>query len=39
MLIYEYIKMTNQLYGKNWENWEKQFIQKVNDGGVEKVLL
>ncbi len=33
---YIIIEMANQLHGKNWE---KQFIQKANNGGIEKVLL
>ena len=33
---YIVVEMANNLHGKNWE---KQFIQKVNNGGVEKVLL
>jgi len=33
---YIVVEMANQSHGKNWE---KQFIQKINDGGVEKVLL
>ena len=33
---YIVIEMANQMYGKDWE---KQFIQKTNDGGIEKVLL
>ena len=33
---YIVIEMANQLHGKDWE---KQFIQKANNGGVEKVLL
>jgi FAD/FMN-containing dehydrogenase/Fe-S oxidoreductase len=33
---YIVIEMANQLYGKNWE---KQFIQNANNGGIEKVLL
>ncbi|MCK4833704.1 MAG: DUF3400 domain-containing protein, partial [Gammaproteobacteria bacterium] len=33
---YVVIEMANQMYGKDWE---KQFIQKANDGGIEKVLL
>jgi FAD/FMN-containing dehydrogenase/Fe-S oxidoreductase len=33
---YIVIEMANRLYGKNWE---QQFIQKANDGGIEKVLL
>ncbi len=33
---YIVIEMANQIYGKDWE---KQFIQKVTNGGIEKVLL
>jgi FAD/FMN-containing dehydrogenase/Fe-S oxidoreductase len=33
---YIVIEMANQMYGKDWE---KQFIQKANNGGIEKVLL
>ncbi|HHJ35947.1 MAG TPA: DUF3683 domain-containing protein [Gammaproteobacteria bacterium] len=33
---YIVVEMANNLYGKNWE---KQFIQKANNGGIEKVLL
>ncbi|MFV9614346.1 MAG: DUF3683 domain-containing protein [Gammaproteobacteria bacterium] len=33
---YIVIEMANQMFGKSWE---KQFIQKANDGGIEKVLL
>ena len=33
---YIVIEMANRMYGKNWE---KQFIQKANNGGIEKVLL
>jgi len=33
---YIVIEMANQIYGKDWE---KQFIQKANNGGIEKVLL
>ncbi|VAW54333.1 FAD/FMN-containing dehydrogenases, partial [hydrothermal vent metagenome] len=33
---YIVIEMANKMYGKNWE---KEFIQKANDGGIEKVLL
>ena len=33
---YIVIEMVNQMFGKNWE---KQFIQKANNGGIEKVLL
>ena len=33
---YIVIEMANQMFGKNWE---KQFIQKANNGGIEKVLL
>ncbi|MBL4712535.1 MAG: DUF3400 domain-containing protein, partial [Gammaproteobacteria bacterium] len=33
---YIVVEMANNLHGKNWE---KQFIQKVDNGGVEKVLL
>ena len=33
---YIVIEMANQMHGKDWE---KQFIQKANDGGIEKVLL
>ena len=33
---YIIIEMANQQYGKDWE---KQFIQKANNGGIEKVLL
>jgi len=33
---YIVIEMANKIYGKDWE---KQFIQKANDGGIEKVLL
>ncbi len=33
---YIVIEMANQMFGKDWE---KQFIQKANDGGIEKVLL
>jgi FAD/FMN-containing dehydrogenase/heterodisulfide reductase subunit C len=37
-LITDYIviEMANHLHGKNWE---KEFIQKANNGGIEKVLL
>jgi len=33
---YIVIEMSAQLYGKNWE---KDFISKANNGGIEKVLL
>ena len=33
---YIVIEMANHMFGKNWE---KQFIQKANNGGIEKVLL
>ncbi len=33
---YIVIEMANQLQGKDWE---KQFIQKANNGGIEKILL
>ena len=33
---YIVIEMANKKYGKNWE---KQFIQKANNGGIEKILL
>lgn len=33
---YIIIEMANQLHGKDWE---KAFIQKANNGGIEKVLL
>ncbi len=33
---YIVIEMANQMYGKDWE---KQFIQKAINGGIEKVLL
>ncbi|NOQ89394.1 MAG: DUF3400 domain-containing protein, partial [Gammaproteobacteria bacterium] len=33
---YVVIEMARHLHGKNWE---KQFIQKANNGGIEKVLL
>lgn len=33
---YIVIEMANKIYGKDWE---KQFIQKANNGGIEKVLL
>ncbi|RKZ64702.1 MAG: FAD-linked oxidase [Gammaproteobacteria bacterium] len=33
---YIVIEMANQMHGKNWE---KQFIQKAKNGGIEKVLL
>jgi len=33
---YIVIEMANQMYGKDWE---KQFIQNANNGGIEKVLL
>jgi Fe-S oxidoreductase len=33
---YIVVEMANKLHGKNWE---KQFILKVNNGGIEKVLL
>jgi len=33
---YIVIEMANKLYG---EDWEKQFIRKATDGGIEKVLL
>jgi Fe-S oxidoreductase len=33
---YIVIEMANNLHGKDWE---KQFIQKANNGGIEKVLL
>ena len=33
---YIVIEMANQMFGKDWE---KQFIQKANNGGIEKVLL
>ena len=33
---YIVVEMAEQLNGKNWE---KDFIQKANDGGIERVLL
>ncbi len=33
---YIIVEMANHMHGKNWE---KQFIQKANNGGIEKVLL
>ena len=33
---YIVIEMASKLYG---EDWEKQFIRKATDGGIEKVLL
>ncbi len=33
---YVIIEMAQHLHG---ENWEKQFIQKANNGGIEKILL
>ena len=33
---YIVIEMADRLYGKDWE---KQFIRKATDGGIEKVLL
>jgi len=33
---YIVIEMANELHGKDWE---KQFIQKANNGGIEKILL
>jgi Fe-S oxidoreductase len=33
---YIVIEMADKLYG---DNWEKDFISKANDGGIEKVLL
>lgn len=33
---YIVVEMSEQLHGKDWE---KQFIQKANNGGIEKVLL
>jgi FAD/FMN-containing dehydrogenase/Fe-S oxidoreductase len=33
---YIVIEMANKLHGKNWE---KQFIEKANNGGIERVLL
>ena len=33
---YIVVEMAEQLHGKDWE---KGFIQKANDGGIEKVLL
>lgn len=33
---YIVVEMANQLYGKDWE---KQFIRKALNGGIEKVLL
>ena len=33
---YIVVEMANQLHGTNWE---KQFIQKATNGGIEKVLL
>ncbi|RKZ66868.1 MAG: FAD-linked oxidase, partial [Gammaproteobacteria bacterium] len=33
---YIVIEMANQLQGKDWE---KQFIQKANNGGIERILL
>lgn len=33
---YIVIEMANQLHGKNWE---KKFIEKANNGGIEKILL
>jgi len=33
---YIVVEMANHLHGKDWE---KQFIQKANNGGIEKVLL
>lgn len=33
---YIVIEMAEQLHGKDWE---KQFIEKANNGGIEKVLL
>ena len=33
---YIVIEMANQMYGKDWE---KEFIKKANNGGIEKVLL
>jgi len=33
---YIVIEMANELHGKDWE---KQFIRKANNGGIEKILL
>jgi Fe-S oxidoreductase len=33
---YIVVEMANQMNGKDWE---KEFIQKANNGGIEKVLL
>ncbi len=33
---YIVIEMANQIHGKDWE---KQFIEKANNGGIEKILL
>ena len=33
---YIIVEMANNMHGKDWE---KQFIQKANNGGIEKVLL
>ena len=33
---YIIVEMANKMHGKNWE---KEFIQKANNGGIEKVLL
>jgi len=33
---YIVIEMANELHGKDWE---KQFIEKANNGGIERVLL
>jgi len=33
---YIVVEMANQMHG---QDWEKQFIQKANNGGIEKVLL
>jgi Fe-S oxidoreductase len=33
---YIVIEMANELHGRDWE---KQFIEKANNGGIERVLL
>ena len=33
---YIVVEMATKMHGKNWE---KEFIQKANNGGIEKVLL